>query len=152
MACRSAGGPPAGRMGGGKQAKTPRFSAISRHPCVPPLWGMRHLAAFQRMGNEREEKGERRNWGDRLSCGSPCTTARQDAAPPEVTQNLLINHRGTSGGAASSRAPTMEDRMGCQAPAKGFWRNGASKSCPGLSKLSQLIRSPSAFPSANRFS
>ena len=38
--------------------------------------------------------------------------ARQDAAPPEVAQDLLNKHRTTSGGAASSRAAGWEVRGG----------------------------------------
>ncbi len=36
----------------------------------------------------------------------PCTTARQDAAPPEAERHLLHNRCVASGGAASSRAPS----------------------------------------------
>ena len=75
---------------------------------------MRHPAACLRMEDGREEKGgdggTRGTGAPRPSCGSPCTTARQDAAPPEAPPNLLHTPRGTSGGAASRRAPTAGKR------------------------------------------
>ena len=48
----------------------------------------------------------------------PSAKARQDAAPPEATPDLLNNHRATSGGAASSRAPTDGKQEASVCPVK----------------------------------
>ncbi len=60
--------------------------------------------------------------------------ARQDAAPPEVAQDLLNKHRVTSGGAASSRAGGCEimENIGVFSCFPLFWSPAGGTPAPRL--------------------